>query len=459
MIAGRPPRVLDEVAPTLQLAVPIALSQLGLMLMGVVDTAMVGQLGPTAVGSVGVGTSLWSATFVAGAGLLLGIDRVAAMAYGAGRPEECRRVLAHGARSAVAVGLPLTLLLMFAARHLSVLGIAPALVPDAARYLTCLSVSLMPSLLFTAVRQTLQAMGDATAPTVILLVANLVNAGGNQLFIHGAGPIPAFGVVGSAYATLACRLFSLTALAIYAWRKGIIGPCQKSTRDGKPGLTMELLRLGVPAAGQMVLEVGVFATATVLVAGLGAIPAAAHQIVLVISSFTFMVPLGTGSAGAVRVAQASGRGDATASARAGWAAIGLGVGFMVTSAIALLTFSRPILLLFTSNEPTLALAQRLLFCAALFQIFDGAQVTLGGVLRGSGDTLSPMLTNLVGHWLFGLPIGCWLGFGLHLGAFGLWVGLSSGLASVAVALLAVWSRRVARLVPLAEPAVVVPTQA
>jgi MATE family multidrug resistance protein len=449
--AESPPRLLSELRPTIALAIPIALGQLGIMLMGMVDTAMVGRLGPRAQGAVGLGGSLFSATFVIGLGLLLGIDRVASMAFGAGRPEECRRVLAHGARIAVVTSVPLTLLLEVASFHLGDLGVAPDLVPDARAYLQVLAFSLLPTLLFSAVRQTLQAMGDVTSSTVVLLVCNIVNAVGNQIFMFGLGPFHGIGVVGSAWATLASRLFAMVALGVYAWRKGVIGPVGDMKKDWQPGMTVELLRLGIPAAGHMLLEVGVFATSTVLIAGLGEVPAAAHQVVLVIASFTFMVPLGTGSAGAVRVAQASGRGDPPGAGRAGWTAVGLGVGFMAFSAMVLLTFSSPILHIFTDDAPTLVLAHRLLLCAALFQIFDGAQVTLGGVLRGMGDTLSPMLTNLVGHWVIGLPIGCWLCYRSGLGAMGIWIGLSTGLASVAIVLLGVWNRRVTRVAET-EPA-------
>lgn len=433
------PSAFADVVPTLLLAGPIALGQVGIMLMGIVDTAMVGGLGPRAVGAVGVGTTLFSSMFVAGLGLLLGIDRLAAVAYGAGREGECRRIFLHGARIALVTSIPLTILLNVVADHLADLGTTPSLVPEAALYTKVLSWSLLPSLLFSALRQTLQATGRASPATAVLLSANVVNVVANQVLIYGLGPIPALGMVGSAWATLAARLFMLVALAVYAWRIGVIG--RPEAGDGNNKLTWDLLRLGLPASGQMMLEVGVFATATMLAASLGEVQAAAHQIVLVIASFTFMVPLGTGSAGAVRVAQAAGRGDHAGSTRAGWTAVAMGVGFMALSSITLLVLPGPILGFFSHDEATTTLAARLLICAGLFQLFDGAQVTLGGVLRGSGETVAPMIANLVGHWFIGLPIGYFLCYRQGLGVFGLWVGLSAGLASVAIVLTMVWKRR------------------
>jgi MATE family multidrug resistance protein len=436
-----------EIRPTLALAAPIALSQLGLMLMGIVDTAMVGPLGPRAVGAVGIGTSLFAATFVTGLGLTLGIDRIAAVAFGAGRLADCRRTLVQGAYLALLGGIPLTIILQVIAGHLARLGIAPDLVPDASAYLHVLAWSLLPTLLFTVLRQTLQAMGDARAPTMVLIAANGVNLAGNQLFIHGLGSFHGIGMVGSAWATLGSRLFALFVLGLYAWRRGVIGRVPGESAGWHGATIMELLRLGIPASGQMLLEVGFFSTATLLIGGMGDVPAAAHQTVLVIASFTFMVPLGTGSAGAVRVAQALGRNDLQGAVHAGWSAVILGVGFMTCSAIMLLLAPGPILSIFGHDAATLELARKLMVCAGLFQIFDGAQVTLGGVLRGLGDTLYPMLSNLAGHWIVGLPVGLWFGFHESMGAVGIWIGLSSGLASVACVLLMLWRRRIARLLP------------
>ena len=446
MPARRPPALLSEIGPTLALATPIAVGSLGVMLMGLVDTSMVGGLGPRAVAAVGLGTSLYGATYVMGLGLLLGLDRVASVALGAGRPEECRQALVQGGYLGLGMGLLLTCVLQLLADHLAAMGVAPDLVPDASRYLRVLSWSLLPALLFGALRQTLQAMGHAHAATVVLLSANLVNAIGNRMFIHGLGPIPRLGVAGSAWATLASRVFMCLALGAYAWRRGIIGPRSGAGARWHGPAIRELIRLGLPASVQMLLEVGVFATATILIAGLGDVPAAAHQVVLVVSSFTFMVPLGIGGAGAVRVGNALGREDRAAAARAGWAAIVLGVGFMGFSALVLLFAATPILHLFVHDEATVALGRQLLFCAAVFQLFDGAQVTLSGALRGFGETLEPMLANLAGHWMVGLPIGLWCCYQLHLGALGIWIGLSAGLAAVAVGLGVVWVRRVERSV-------------
>ncbi len=433
-----------EWGPTLSLAGPVMLGYLGMMLMGIVDTVMVSSLGPAAVGAVGVGASVAGVGFLFGLGLLLGIDRQVAVAHGAGRPDDVARAHAHGLALGLAASLPVVALLELAAGRLARFGVAPELVPLAASWLRVAAWSLVPALVFTAARQSLQALGDTRAATAILLLANVVNAFFNAALIHGRFGFPALGIAGSAWATLAARTF--TAVALLAWSV-YRGPDLRSLERRLHWPTLrELLRLGGPASVQLVFEGGVFTLATLLCARLGATSAAAHNVALQVSSFTFMIPLGVSAAGTVRVGNALGRGDLEAAARAGWTAVALGAGFMALSGVALLTASGPIVSLFGLDAPSASLARTLLFCAALFQLFDGSQVTLSGVLRGSGDTVASMAANLVGHWFVGLPVGYTLAFVAGYGAVGLWAGLATGLCSVSIALLTLWRRRIGRIV-------------
>jgi MATE family multidrug resistance protein len=187
---------------------------------------------------------------------------------------------------------------------------------------------------------------------------------------------------------------------------------------------------------------GVFSAATALAGKLDAVSLAAHQVVLNVASLTFMVPLGVASAGAVRVGQAVGRGDPAGARRSGWTALLLGVLFMASASLTFLIAPFPLLRVFTPNAAVIATGTSLLIVAAIFQPFDGIQGVATGVLRGLGDTRTPMLSNLAGHWLLGLPIGYVLCFDRHWGVIGLWMGLATGLISVGVVLLSVWTRRI-----------------
>jgi MATE family multidrug resistance protein len=208
----------------------------------------------------------------------------------------------------------------------------------------------------------------------------------------------------------------------------------------------ELLRLGIPASGQMGLETGVFAVVTVLAGKLGATPLAGHQIALMTVSMTFMMPLGISSAAAVRVGQAIGRGDHQGMARAGWTALGLGATVMSCAALALLALPYWIARLFTPEADVIAAGVVLLRIAAFFQLFDGLQVVATGALRGAGDTRTPMVCHFTGYWVIGMPLGWWLCFrgvaSRGMGAAGLWIGLSVGLVVIGVVLVEAWRRKV-----------------
>ena len=203
----------------------------------------------------------------------------------------------------------------------------------------------------------------------------------------------------------------------------------------------KLVRLGLPAATQFGLEVGVFAVATALIARLGAVPLASHQVALNTVSCTYMVPLGISAAAAVRVGQGLGRHDAAAASRAGWTAMLLGTTFMGCMALALFLFPGAIVRIYTADVALIPPATTLLFVAAFFQLFDGMQTVATGALRGAGDTRTPMLCHLIFYWLVGLPLGAYLCFHLGWGAPGLWTGLSVALIFIGIALLYFWRRK------------------
>jgi MATE family multidrug resistance protein len=208
----------------------------------------------------------------------------------------------------------------------------------------------------------------------------------------------------------------------------------------------QLLKLGMPAAGQIALEVGVFGLVTVLVSKTSVAGLAGHQIALATVSTTFMFPLGISSAAAVRVGHALGRDDKRAAVRSGWTALGFGAAVMGTAAVVLLVVPQWVARLFSPDVEIVAAGAVLLRIAAFFQLFDGLQVVATGSLRGAGNTHTAMLCHFAGYWVVGLPLGVWLGFGRGWGAAGLWAGLSVGLIVIGVVLTLFWRRLAMRMV-------------
>jgi MATE family multidrug resistance protein len=432
----------QELRSMLKLAVPVVAAEIGWISMALVDTIFVGPLGPAAIGAVGTGSTLFFAVMVFGLGTLYALDTFVSQNFGAGRIDECHRWLFAGLQLAVVMSVALVAVTLVGVALLPRAGLHPEVLPLLQPYLAALLWSVPPLLAYTVFRRYLQAMNIVRPITVALISANLVNAAGNWIFVYGHLGMPALGVVGSAYATLGARIYLALFLLIVTLRRERRRP---SGLHDVPfavdaARVSALLRLGTPAALQIVLEVGVFAAASALAGRITPVALAANQIVLNVASFVFMVPLGLNSAAAVRVGQAVGRGDPAGVKLAGWTALLLSGLFCVATTIVLVAMPQPFLRVFTSDAPLVALSATVLFYYALCLPFDGFQTVATGALRGLGHVRTPMFVNLVGHWAIGLPIAYVLCFKRGWGVVGLWVGLTLGLVLIGTVLVGVWYR-------------------
>jgi MATE family multidrug resistance protein len=431
-----------ELRAMIVLAVPVVLSELGWMAQGIVDTIMVGRLGPAAIGAVAVGNAVFYTPSLFGIGLLLGLDTLVSQAYGREDHDACHHWLAQGAYLACIASPPLMLVLWGVSYGFTHVGIAPQVAGPAAGYLRMLLLSTLPLLLYGAARRYLQGVGQVRVITVTFVIANLLNWLFNWVLIYGKLGFPAMGVNGSALSTVIARVGMAAALIGFAWRYERKRGHPLFRHWAKPHLHRigQLVRIGAPAAGQIILEVGAWNLATLSAGWLTPVALATHQIALNYASLTYMVPLGISAAAAVSVGHAIGAGDAARARRAGWLALGLGTAFMVAAGIVFLVMPRPLIELYTSDPRVLAVGPTLLWVAAAFQIFDGIQTVSTGALRGLGETRVPMFANFVGYWILGLPLGFLLCFVLRWGIFGLWIGLTLALVVIATTLLRRWNR-------------------
>src|SRR6202451_3859944 len=442
--------IAEEAKPMLRLAMPLVCAELGWMTMGIVDTMMVGRQANSAVaiGAVSLGGILYIAVAIFGTGLMLGLDTLASHAYGAGDLAECHRVLVNGIYLSLGISPILMGIVWFFGPLIRSLGVQNAILEQAVPYVHALNWSTLPLLLYFVFRRYLQGMDQAKPVMFALVSANLVNLVGNWALIYGHLGFRAMGTVGSGWSTCIARIYMAGVL---------LGYCAYYDHRYETGLRetrrlpdffriWRLVQLGLPAATQFGMEVGVFAVATSMIAKLGAVPLASHQIALNTVSLTYMVPLGLSAAAAVRVGQALGRGDPHAASRAGWTAIVLGAIFMDSCGVALLVFPRWIARMYTPDKSVIAMTVGLLAAGAAFQLFDGIQTVATGALRGLGDTRTPMLCHFTAYWVIGLPLGAWLCFRRGWGAFGLWAGLSLALILIGIVLLLVWRHRVRQLI-------------
>lgn len=436
------------------LAIPVVMAELGWMGMTVVDTMMVGRLSAEAIGAVSYGALFVNVFSFFCLGLLLGLDTLISQAFGARNLDRCNHCLIQGVWIALLV-TPIVTLLVFATLPIvRNWGVEPRLLADSIAYLKTLVWSILPLLLYVVFRRYLQSMNHVGIVMFALISANLVNVLVNWLLIFGNWGFPAMGVEGAGWATCLSRVYMfavLFAFVIYKERAKPTGLFHAARGIDIP-VVRALLVLGLPVALQLTAEYGVFAMATALIARIDTLSLAAHQIVLNVASVCFMVPLGVSSAGAVRVGQAVGRKDAHGATLSGWTAIALGAAFMLCSSITLFVVPDFVLRLFTTDRSIFAIGVPLLYLAAAFQFFDGVQVTAGGVLRGIGDTRTPMNANLIGHWLLGLPVGALLCFWLGWRSVGIWAGLSIGLIFVSVLLLSAWRKATQRMDAVIEAA-------
>jgi MATE family multidrug resistance protein len=429
-----------ELRALLALAIPVALSEIGWMTMSVVDVIMVGKLGPAAIGAVGLGNAIYYAPSLFGIGLLLGLDTLVSRSWGARDFDDCHRSLAQAMYIALAFTPVLMLFIVFARPLFTGRGVDPVVGAMTRSYAGILNWGTLPLLVYGGFRRYLQGVARVRPVTFALISANLVNLLGNWIFIYGKLGMPAMGVRGSAISTVAARIYMAAILVYFAWRHERGRGHSLFTHWPGPDWARirALLDLGIPAAFQVVLEVAAFGAATIMAAHLGAVALATHEIVLNCAAFTYMVPLGVSAAGAVAVGHAIGAGNPAKARRAGWMAIGLGVGFMAIAALLFIAAPRPIIEIYSRDERVLHLGAHILLIVAAFEIFDGVQIISIGVLRGLGETKIPMLLNFAGYWLFGLPLGAVLCFEWRWGLSGIWTGLTVSLITIAVLMLLRW---------------------
>jgi MATE family multidrug resistance protein len=446
----------DEIKATLALSWPMVLTNLAQTAMTVTDVMILGRVSANTLAAGALGSNLYFAPMVFGLGLMLATIPMMAHSVGRNRHSvrELRRTVRQGLWAAVLISLPIWLLLWNGEPILLAMGQEPALAAEAGAYLRALQWGLLPFYFYIVLRSFITTLERPGWATVVAFVAVGVNLLGNWALVFGHLGSPALGIVGSGIATSLASLMMFVGMVLVVSldrrfrRYRLFG---RFWRSDWPRFR-QLMRLGIPIAAMMAFETTLFNAAAFLMGVIGASSLAAYAIVIQLCSVSFMVPLGVNQAATVRVGIAHGAGDAAGVSRAGWAAYGVGVGFMALSALVMITVPHLLIGLFIdvhdiANAEVVAIAATFLIFAALFQIVDGAQAVGAGMLRGLHDTGVPMVIAAIGYWGVGMPLGALLAFHYGMAGAGIWIGLSAGLAVVAVLLLWRWMKR-DRLAPV-----------
>ncbi|HED08369.1 MAG TPA: MATE family efflux transporter [Ignavibacteria bacterium] len=421
---------------TMKLAYPVIIGQLGFILMGVVDSIMVGELGATSLAAASVANGLFIFIFVIGIGVSFAITPLVAIAVGAKKYDDCGIIFRQALLVDMVLGVMLLVMAYVGADFIQYLNQPEGVAGLATSYGKLLGYSIVPAMLFQTYKQFIEGLSVMRPAMVIVLLANIINAFINWLLIYGNLGFPALGLDGAGWATFTSRLFMAFVLVWYVMKSNRFKQFDVTLHFKSINIKMikKLLGLGLPSAVQYVFEVGAFFFAVIMVGWLGTKQLAAHQIALNLASISFMAALGVSAAGGIRVANEVGKQNIAEVRRAGFSAIILGGSIMACFGIVFITLRNFLPTLYIDDASVVSIASTLLIIASIFQIADGVQAVGIGVLRGLTDVKWPTLITFIAYWVLGLPSAYLFGFILKFNVQGVWIGLLIGLLSSAIML-------------------------
>ncbi|MFH2009332.1 MAG: MATE family efflux transporter [bacterium] len=427
----------DKWRELITLAAPVVISKLSFTAMGIVDTAMVGRLGPTAQGAVGIANTYIFTLYVFGLGLIGVINTFVSQNHGAGRPRACGVVLGHGLRLATAIGAVTLIVLLLSAPLFRWSGLSEGVSSAGYAYLFFRVLGLPGVFWYWCYNSYLEGLGETRAPMLITIAANVINAVLDYALIFGVGPIPALGVEGAGIATAISNTFMLVCFLVVVHRRS--SPYRAFGVDAiwspiRWDLVRRMLRIGLPMGIQLFLEIGAFLIFSVMIGWVSDDELAANQVALRVMSVSFMTAWGISVAATTLVGRHQGEHEPELAAAAGRRAILLMFGVTLVCGAVFAAIPRALAGLFTPYDHVASTAATLLYVAAVIQVFDGLQMVSYGALRGAGDTRWPLYVVVALAWGMGVPLVYALIIPAGLGVLGAWLGILALLASQAALL-------------------------
>lgn len=437
--------VRSELKTLTRLSAPVVLSQVGFMFTGVVDTLMLGRVSVDALAASAVG-NMWSWGWLSlGLGVVMGLDPLISQAHGRGDGRAAGLGLQRGIIVALLISIPIAVMQLLTGPGLLLLNQDPEVSKLAAQYNLIKLPTIPCFLVYSAMRQYLQARTLMSPATWVIWIGNVFNALANWVLIFGNLGFPAMGLEGAAWASALTTAWLVVGLwlwiAGFKLHRGAWQPWSRAA-FGAAGL-VQVFRYGLPVGFQIFLESWAFSFASFMAGWIGVAQLGAHQVVLNMAALTFMMPLGISQSASARVGNLIGEGNQGQLRPAILSALILGALLMSLSAAVFVLLRAQLPRLYTSDGEVVALAAAILPLAGAFQVSDGTQVIAGGLLRGMGKPSAAAWMNLAGYYGFALPLGYWLAFEQGWGLTGIWVALAIGLTLVAAGLVA-WVVRLLR---------------
>jgi multidrug resistance protein, MATE family len=413
----------------LKLALPLVLTQAGQMTIQLVDNAMVGRFGTAELAAASFANNVYIVVMLLGLGIFMGVTPLVGNARGAGNDREVAATMKNGFVLASWLIPGIALASWSLAGILPYMGQTDEVVRLAVPYYRSLSIAIIPLLMFALLRQIGEGLGNTIVAMVVTLASNLLKVSLNYCFIFGNMGFPRLGLRGAGYATVISRI--MMPLLLYG---GFM--CLRSMRRyfalmrtvrAASHEIFKILKIGLPIAVQLVLEVSSFALSAVMMGWMGNVPLASHEISIGLASFTFMIANGVAMAGTIRISFLFGARDMKGAERVAISAVHMVLAYMGMCGLGFLLLRHKLPFIFTSDRHVIEQAAPLLAVAALFQLFDGLQVVCLGILRGFADVKAPMLISILSYVIVGLSVSYLCAFSLHFGPVGIWYGFLAGL--------------------------------
>lgn len=426
----------EHFGATISIALPVMISQLGQVSVGVADSMMVGRLGALPLASASLANSIFFVIMMFGLGISMGITPLVSIAEGKGKAKRISILFGHSLWINIATAIALTGVVLGLSSGIHFLGQPEEVVELAIPYLLVITASLFPFMIFQTFKQFAEGLSQTKQAMYITIFCNLINVFLNWVLIWGMFGAPELGLMGAGWATLISRVLMPVLMGYYILRSRRYSVYSLSLKLKKISLPIisRILNIGIPTGFQFIFEVSAFSAAAIMMGWIGVNALAGHQIALNLASISYMMATGLSTAGMIRVSNMVGRGNQKGMREAGMVVFGLVLGFMFLAAMSFVFLRTFLPTLYIDDPEVIATAASLLIVAALFQLSDGVQVAALGVLRGLEDVRIPTLVTLVAYWVLGLPLGYFFAFQLEMGEIGIWYGLLIGLSITAVLL-------------------------